>query len=173
MSAASAAPVPLRIEPAHERDVPAILKLIRGLADYEHLTHEVVATEAGLRATLFGARPAAEVLLGFADDRPVAFAVFFASFSTFLGRAGIYLEDLFVLPEWRGRGFGSQLFRSVAKIAIERDCGRLEWAVLDWNEPALRFYRRQGAQPMDQWTVQRLTGAALRAASTGITTANT
>ena len=173
MTQIAVSPAPLRIERARERDVPAILALIRGLADYEHLSHEVVATEAVLRDSLFGTQPAAEVLLGFADDRPVAFAVFFASFSTFLGRAGIYLEDIFVLPECRGRGFGSQLFRRVAQIAIERDCGRLEWAVLDWNEPALRFYRKQGAQPMDQWTVQRLTGASLRAASTGITAANT
>lgn len=165
MTELAAAPAPLRIEPARERDVPAILALIRGLADYEHLSHEVVATEAVLRDSLFGARPAAEVLLGYAEDRPVAFAVFFASFSTFLGRAGIYLEDLFVLPEYRGRGFGSQLFRRVAQIAIERECGRLEWAVLDWNEPALRFYRKQGAQAMDQWTVQRLTGAALHDAA--------
>lgn len=165
MTQIAVSPAPLRIERARERDVPAILALIRGLADYEHLSHEVVATEAVLRASLFGTRPAAEVLLGFDDDRPVAFAVFFASFSTFLGRAGIYLEDIFVLPECRGRGFGSQLFRRVAQIAIERDCGRLEWAVLDWNEPALRFYRKQGAQPMDQWTVQRLTGAALHDAA--------
>jgi GNAT superfamily N-acetyltransferase len=148
-----------------------MLKLIRGLAEYERLSHQVVATEDLLRATLFGPRPAAEALLAFVDEdaavaqAPVGFALFFTSYSTFLGKAGIYLEDLFVLPEYRGQGVGRALFRRVAQLAVERDAGRLEWAVLDWNEPALQFYRSLGAQPMDEWTVQRLTGDALRKAA--------
>jgi GNAT superfamily N-acetyltransferase len=148
--------------------VPAILQLIRGLAEYEKLSDEVVATESILRESLFGANAAAEALLGFAAEQPVAFAVFFTNFSTFLGRNGLYLEDLFVLPEFRGRGFGEQLFRRVAQIAVERNCGRMEWAVLNWNTPALNFYQKLGARPMDEWTVQRLTGEALlRAAEPG------
>jgi GNAT superfamily N-acetyltransferase len=151
----------LRIVPATSADVPTLIGLIRGLAEYEQLSHEVVVTEPVLRESLFGANAAAEALLGFAADRPVAFAVYFTNFSTFLGRNGLYLEDLFVLPECRGRGFGAQLFRHVAQIAVGRNCGRMEWAVLDWNTPAIRFYQKLGARPMDQWTVQRLTGAAL------------
>lgn len=155
----------LDIAPATSHDVPDLLRLIRGLADYERLSAEVVATEAGLAAALFGARPAAEALIGRVDGAAIAFAVFFTSFSTFVGRAGLYLEDLYVEPAWRGRGFGGAMFRAVARIALERDCGRLEWAVLDWNEPALGFYRRLGALAMDQWTVQRLTGEELRRAA--------
>jgi GNAT superfamily N-acetyltransferase len=155
-----------------------MLHLIRGLAEYERLSHEVVATEDSLRRTLFGLRPAAEALLAHADlaagdgapgaaagAQPVGFALYFTSYSTFLGQAGIYLEDLFVLPAHRGQGVGRALFRRVAQIAIERDAGRLEWSVLDWNEPALKFYRALGAQPMSEWTVQRLTGDALRDAT--------
>jgi GNAT superfamily N-acetyltransferase len=153
-------------------DVPAILGFIRDLAEYEKLAHEVVASEAALRATLFGARPAAEVIiaeLAGHDDAdplhstpaPVGFALFFQSYSTFLAKPGMYLEDLFVRPAARGRGVGSALLAALAKIAIERDYGRFEWSVLDWNEPALKVYRAVGAVPMSEWTVQRLTGAPL------------
>ena len=151
----------LRIVPATEHDVPVILDLIRGLAEYERLSHEVTATEAGLRETLFGPKPGAEVLLGYVDDQPVGFAVFFHNFSTFLGKPGLYLEDLFVRPEWRGRGFGRQLLTRLARIAVDRGCGRMEWSVLDWNEPAIGFYRSLGSMPMDEWTVHRVTGDAL------------
>jgi GNAT superfamily N-acetyltransferase len=159
-----------RIERASERDVGSILMLIRGLAEYERLSHEVLATEALLRESLFGERPAAEVLLAHAiggvdGDKPVGFAVFFGTYSTFLARAGVYLEDIFVLPEWRGQGLGEQLFRRVAGIAVERGAGRMEWSVLDWNKPAINFYRKLGAQAMDEWTMQRLTGEALRRAA--------
>lgn len=152
---------PVDIAPATERDVPAILALIRALADYERLSHEVVATEERVRESLFGEKAAAEGLIARAAGEPVGFAVFFHSFSTFLGRAGIYLEDLYVERDWRGRGIGRALLARVARIAVERDCGRLEWAVLNWNEPALEFYRRLGAEPLDAWTTYRLTGDAL------------
>jgi GNAT superfamily N-acetyltransferase len=152
-----------RIEPAIASDVPVLLDLIKALAAYEKLTHEVVATESDLHAALFGPRPAAEAAIAYAGDEPAGFAVFFHNFSTFLGRPGMYLEDLFVQPRWRGRGLGRLLMAHVAKIAVERRCGRLEWSVLDWNEPAIGFYRRLGARPMDDWTVYRLTGDRLRA----------
>ncbi|HEY2988763.1 MAG TPA: GNAT family N-acetyltransferase [Candidatus Binatia bacterium] len=157
-----AAPTKFRIEPATERDVPVILSLIKGLAEYEKLSHEVVATEASLRDSLFGARRVAEVLLGYAGTEAAGFAVFFHNYSTFLGRPGIYLEDLFVLPQWRRRGLGTQLLRHMAREAVARNCGRLEWSVLDWNEPAIRFYEKLGARAMDEWTVFRLTGDALK-----------
>jgi len=150
------------IRPATEADVPVILSFIRQLAEYERLSHLVVATEDSLRAALFGARRTAGVLIGYADEAPVAFAVFFYNFSTFLGRAGIYLEDLFVIPEMRGRGFGRAMLARLAKMAVERDCGRLEWAVLDWNEPAIGFYKKLAAVPMSDWTMFRLTGDALK-----------
>jgi GNAT superfamily N-acetyltransferase len=152
---------PLRIEPATERDVTLILELIRGLAVYEKLAHEVTATEAGLRDTLFGARPAAEVIIGYAGDTPAGFALFFPNYSTFLGKPGLYLEDLYVAPEWRGRGFGRALLSHLAKIAVERNCGRFEWSVLDWNEPAIGFYKSLGAKLMDGWSIFRVTGDAL------------
>jgi GNAT superfamily N-acetyltransferase len=152
----------VRIERGTERDVPVILRLIKGLAEYEKLSGEVTATEESLREALFEKPPAAEVLLAYAGAEPVGFAVFFESYSTFLGRPGLYLEDLFVFPEWRKRGYGRQLLASVARIAVERGCGRMEWSVLDWNEPALRFYKSLGAQAMEEWTVYRLTGDALR-----------
>jgi alkylated DNA nucleotide flippase Atl1/GNAT superfamily N-acetyltransferase len=155
----------IHVSPASESDVGAILQLIRGLAEYEKLSHEAAATEEDLRRWLFGASPAAEVLMAFAGEQAVGFALFFTSFSTFVGKPGIYLEDLFVLPAWRGRGVGSRLFRAVARVTVERNSGRLEWAVLDWNDPALNFYRKLGAVPMDQWTVQRLTGQALQDAA--------
>lgn len=150
------------IRAATAADVPTILAFIKELAEYERLAHEVVADEAQLRATLFGARPAAEVLLA-CDPEPVGFALFFTSYSTFLGKPGLYLEDLFVRPAVRGRGFGQQLMAACARIAVDRNYGRFEWSVLDWNEPALAFYRRLGAVPMAEWTVQRLTGEPLRA----------
>ena len=154
-------PIEFHIEPATERDVPVILNLIKGLAEYEKLSHEVVATETSLRESLFGARRVAEVLLGFADAEPAGFAVFFHNYSTFLGRPGLYLEDLFVLPQWRRRGLGTRLLGRVAREAVARNCGRLEWSVLDWNEPAIRFYKKLGARAMDEWTVFRVTGEAL------------
>lgn len=125
------------------------------------MSTEVVATEASLRSSLFGERPAAEVLIASWNHEPAGFAVFFSNYSTFLGRSGIYLEDLFVLPEFRRRGVGRRLLGHLARLAVTRGCGRLEWAVLDWNEPAIRFYRSVGARPMDEWTVYRLAGPAL------------
>jgi len=154
------------IRPAKESDVTLVLSFIRGLAEYEELSHEVVATENTLRKTLFGSHPKAEVLIGDWQGKAVAFALFFHNYSTFLGQAGIYLEDLFVVPDMRGKGFGRMMLAHLAALAVARDCGRLEWSVLDWNEPALRFYRAIGAVPMDEWTVQRLTGPALQALAT-------
>jgi GNAT superfamily N-acetyltransferase len=151
-----------RIETATEKDIPVILSLINGLAEYEKLSHEVVATEGSLRESLFGVRRVAEVILGYAGTEAVGFAVFFHNYSTFLGRSGIYLEDLFVLPEWRRRGLGTQLLSYIAREAVARNCGRLEWSVLDWNEPAIGFYKRLGARAMDEWTVYRVTGDALK-----------
>src|SRR5690349_1962758 len=147
---------------ATRADVPEILRLIRALAEYEKLASDVVATEAGLAETLFGARPAAEVLLAEVDGRAVGLALFFQNYSTFLGKPGIYLEDLFVEPAFRGRGLGKQLLQAIARLAVERGCGRFEWAVLDWNEPAIGFYKSLGARPMADWTVMRLTGEALK-----------
>jgi GNAT superfamily N-acetyltransferase len=151
----------IRIERARERDVPVILHLIKALAEYEKMTDQVVASEDDIRASLFGTRPAAEVVLAYDGDRPVGFALFFHNFSTFLGRRGLYLEDLFVVPESRGRGIGRALLAHLAAIAVERRCGRLEWAVLDWNEPAIGFYRRMGARVLDDWRICRVTGDAL------------
>jgi GNAT superfamily N-acetyltransferase len=156
------------IRQAHVEDVPVILQLIRDLATYERAPNEVTATEQQLVDVLFGERPAAEVLLAFEEQSPVGFAVFFYNFSTWLGRPGLYLEDLFVKPEKRGKGYGRALLIELAKIARERDCGRMEWAVLDWNEPAIKFYRALGAKPMHEWTVFRLTGDGIaRLAETG------
>jgi GNAT superfamily N-acetyltransferase len=152
-----------RIRAATRADVPAILQLIRALADYEKLLDQVVATEASIEASLFGVRPYAEALIASQDGRAVGFALFFHNYSTFLGRPGIYLEDLFVQPEARGHGIGRALLAHVAQLAVERDCGRLEWAVLDWNQPAIDFYRHIGARPLDEWIVNRLTGEALQA----------
>jgi GNAT superfamily N-acetyltransferase len=145
------------IRSAEIDDVPIILQLIRDLATYERAPDEVKATEEQLREVLFGKRPAAEVRLAFENETPVGFAIFFHNFSTWLGRPGLYLEDLFVKPEYRGKGYGRALLVDLAKIARERSCGRMEWAVLDWNEPAIRFYRALGAKPLDEWTVFRLT----------------
>jgi len=151
----------LRIVGATEADVPVLLAFIRKLAEYEKLTDQVSATEEHVRAALFGPGRVAEALLAYLDDEPVAFAVFFHNFSTFLGRPGIYLEDLFVDPPHRGKGIGKALLIELARLAQARNCGRLEWAVLDWNESAIEFYRSLGAVPMDDWTVFRLTGDAL------------
>jgi GNAT superfamily N-acetyltransferase len=145
------------IRPATAADVPIILELIRALATYERAPNDVTATEDGLSKVLFGEKPAAEVLLAFEDETAVGFAVFFHNFSTWLGRPGLYLEDLFVRPEDRGKGYGRALLIHLAKIARDRGCGRMEWAVLDWNEPAIQFYRKLGGKPMDEWTVFRLT----------------
>jgi GNAT superfamily N-acetyltransferase len=147
---------PFTIRPATVADVSIILELIRALATYERAPNEVTATETDLAEVLFGKKPAAEVLLAFEKDRAVGFAVFFHNFSTWLGRPGLYLEDLFVRPEDRGKGYGRALLIDLAKIARERGCGRMEWAVLDWNEPAINFYRKLGAKPMHEWTVFRL-----------------
>lgn len=145
------------IRVATAEDVPTILSLIRDLAEYERAPHEVVATEANLEEALFGPRPAAEVLLGEEAGEPVAFALFFHNFSTWMGRRGLYLEDLFVKPTVRGKGYGRALLVRLAQIAAERECGRMEWAVLDWNEPAIEFYRGLGARPNEEWTIFRLT----------------
>ncbi len=149
------------IRAATVEDVPLILELIRALADYERLAHECVATEDRLRQSLFGEHPAAEVLIAESEGAPAGFALFCHTYSTFLSRRGVWLEDLFVRPEQRGRGIGRALLARLAAVAVERDCGRLEWAVLDWNESAIGFYRGLGAEPLDDWTTFRVTGAAL------------
>jgi GNAT superfamily N-acetyltransferase len=148
---------------AQEKDVPVILEMIRGLAEYEKLTHVCTATEDQLRETLFGARPGAEVILAFHEGACEGFALFFPNYSTFLAKPGMYLEDLFVKPEARGRGVGLALLKRLAAIARERNYGRVEWSVLDWNEPAIGFYKKLGAIPMDEWTMFRLTGDAIPA----------
>ena len=151
----------IRIVPALERDTPVILSLIRDLAEYERLGHEVEATEEDIRESLFGDWPGAEVVLAYVGRDLAGFALFFHNYSTFLGRRGLYLEDLFVRPAYRGRGIGRRLLAHLARLAVERKCGRMEWWVLDWNESAIRFYRSIGAVPMDDWTVYRLTGDSL------------
>ena len=150
-----------RIVPATELDVPVILDMIHALADYEKLAHMVTATEARLRETLFGIKPAAEVLLAFREQECAGFAVFFPTYSTFLAQPGIYLEDLYVRPHLRGKGIGLALIRRLAAIAVERNCGRIEWGVLNWNEPSIQFYKKLGAEPMDEWTKYRLVGEPL------------
>ena len=153
--------MPVTIRSAGAADAGLVLRFIRDLAEYERLPHECVATEADVRATLFGPRPQAEVLVADVDGEPAGFALFFHNYSTFLARRGLYLEDLFVRPEARGRGVGRALLARLAAIAHERGCGRFEWSVLDWNESAIGFYRSLGAVPMSDWTVYRVTGAAL------------
>lgn len=151
----------LRIRAAEPADVPLIADLIRQLAKFEKLEDQVETTEELLRAGLFGPRPYAETVIAEKDNQPIGFALFFHTFSTFLARPGIYLEDLFVLAEHRGRGVGRALLAHLAQLAVERGCGRLEWAVLNWNQEAIRFYERVGAKPNSEWTVYRLTGEAL------------
>jgi GNAT superfamily N-acetyltransferase len=154
-------PDDLTIRFAAAQDCATILGFIRELAEYEHLAHEVTADEAQLRATLFGERPAAEVLIAELGGAPVGFALFFQSYSTFLGKPGLYLEDLFVQPAARGKGCGLALMSALARIAVQRHHGRFEWSVLDWNEPSIRFYQQLGAVPQTEWTVHRLVGAPL------------
>ncbi len=147
---------------AEEKDVPAIFELIKALAVFEKLEHEFVATIPLLRESLFGTRPFAEALVAEKDGQTIGFALFFHTFSTFLAKPGLYLEDLFVLPEFRGQGFGVQLLRHVGKIAEDRGCGRLEWSVLDWNKKAIDLYLSLGSKSLDDWTVHRLTGQGLK-----------
>jgi len=149
------------IVPARDEHVPVIVALIKELAVYEKLAHEFEATEAGVRKALFGSKPAAEAVLGFAGSEPAGFALFFQNFSTFKGRPGLYLEDLFVVPSWRRQGLGGLLLRHLAQIAVERGYGRMEWSVLDWNEMALSVYRGIGARVLEDWRICRLTGEAL------------
>ena len=156
-------PSSLSIDPATPADVPLILSLIHELAEYERLAHQVRARPEQLQRHLFGPRPYAEAVVARTGADPVGFALWFHNYSTFEARPGLYLEDLFVRPAQRGRGYGEALLRHLARLAVERDCARVEWAVLDWNEPAIRFYRRLGAAPMNDWTVQRVSGEALRA----------
>jgi GNAT superfamily N-acetyltransferase len=152
----------IRIDPATESDIPLILSFIKEFAEYVHSAHEVLATEEILRETLFGSKPYAEVIVARLDELPVGFAIFFHNFSTFLGKPGLYLEDLFVLPEFRSQGIGKALLICLARLAVARGCGRFEWAVLDWNASAIEFYKRLGAVPLDDLTVFRLTGESLK-----------
>lgn len=151
----------IRVARATVRDVPLILQFIRELAEYERAPDAAVATIDGLTAELFGERPSAEVLIAYLDDEPAGFALFFHNFSTWLGRKGIYLEDIFVRPPQRRNGIGEALLREIARIALERGCGRLEWSVLNWNELAINFYKKIGAEPLEEWTTFRMTGAPL------------
>lgn len=146
---------------ATREDIPLILELVKELADYEKMLHEVVATEELMEEWIFD-KQKAEVIIGEEDGKPVGMALFFHNFSTFLGRAGIYLEDLFVRPEYRGCGYGKALLQKLAQIAVERGCGRLEWWCLDWNEPSIKFYKSLGAEPMEEWTTYRITGETLQ-----------
>ena len=152
----------IRVVPATERDTPLILSFIRQLAEYERLAEACVATEKNLRETLFGDSPSAEVIFAYHEDTPVGFALFFHNYSTFLAQRGLYLEDLFVLPEARGKGVGYALLSELARIALSRNCGRIEWAVLKWNQMAINFYERIGARPLHDWDVYRITGAPLQ-----------
>src|SRR5688572_19737721 len=152
----------IRIRPATPDDVPLIITFIHELAAYEKLAHVVVTSEADMRSALFGARPVIEALIAVVDDAPAGYALFFPTFSTFLGKPGLYLEDLYVRPAARGVGAGRKLLEHLARIVVERGWGRLEWSVLDWNEPSIAFYRKMGATAMDEWTVFRITGQALQ-----------
>jgi len=150
------------IRPARPDDSGLILTFIQALADYEKLTHEVTATEADIRSTLFGHRPVAETLLAYEGEVPVGFALFFHNYSTFLGKPGLYLEDLFIKPEYRSKGYGKALLTHLARLTNERGCGRFEWSVLDWNQPSIDFYRSLGARPLEDWSIFRLDGDALQ-----------
>jgi GNAT superfamily N-acetyltransferase len=149
------------IRPAMQTDVPAILGFVRELAEYEKLSHEVTATEAEMHAHLFGPQPRAEVLMACENGVPVGFALFFHNFSTFLAKPGLYIEDIYIKPAARGRGYGKALMLALARLAVERGCGRFEWAVLDWNEPSIEFYRSLGAELKREWIITRVTGEAL------------
>lgn len=151
-----------KIRPANANDADTIISLIKELADYERLSHEVVATADDIRDSLFGQHPFAEALIGEYEGVPISFALFFYNFSTFLGKPGIYLEDLYVKPDYRSNGFGRRMLAHIARLAIERDCGRFEWSVLDWNTPAIRTYDKLRAKPMKDWILYRLTGVALQ-----------
>ena len=157
----------LQIRPATEDDVPVILDLVKKLASYERLSREVAATEEDFRSALFGPNRVAEALLAFSGSEPVGFALYFTTFSTFVGRPGIYLEDIFVEPGYRGQGIGAALLARIAKIARDRNCGRVEWSVLTWNQPAIEFYERKGAERMEEWRMFRLAGAALEKLASG------
>jgi GNAT superfamily N-acetyltransferase len=157
----------ISLRPAAREDVPVVARLIRALAEYERLSHECFADEAALEAHLFGPRPYAEVLIADVDGEPAGFALFFHNYSTFLARPGLYLEDLFVVPGRRGLGLGKRLLAALASLAVERGCGRLEWSVLKWNSPAIGFYERLGAVPMEEWQVYRLAGEPLLALAGG------
>ena len=159
----------IEITPATAADVPLLLALIRALADYERLADQVSATEDRLRESLFGPRPAAEAVIGRLDGEPAGFALFFQTYSTFLGRPGMYLEDIFVKPECRGRGLGEALLRHLARVVVARQCGRFEWAVLDWNVPAIGFYRKLGADVLADWRICRVAGGALARLADGPT----
>ena len=150
------------IKQAEEKDIPILIDFVKRLAEYEKLSKEMVATEGIYRDSFFGKEKFAHAVIGYYEDKPVGIAIYFFNFSTFIGRPGLYLEDLFVLPELRGKGFGKKLLIYLSKIAVEKRCGRMEWSVLDWNEPAIEFYKSLGAIPMDEWTVFRLTGDNLK-----------
>lgn len=152
----------ITIRQAVEEDIPLILSFIKKIAEYEKLSHEVIATEEILRESLFGKKPSAEVILAYLENQPVAYAVYFYNFSTFIGKKGLYLEDLFVLPEFRGGGLGKKMLLYLFKKAADENCGRMEWAVLDWNEPAINFYKSLGAKPMDEWTTFRVDEEVLK-----------
>jgi GNAT superfamily N-acetyltransferase len=153
----------LRIEPATLRDLPAIVHLVKELAAYERLAHEMVASEDDFRRALFSPERHVDALMAFIDEKPVGFALYFSTFSTFLGKRGLYLEDIFVEPDYRGRGIGKALLRRLARIAKERNCGRMEWSVLTWNQPSIEFYHKLGAVTLEDWRMFRLTGPALEA----------
>ncbi len=167
MPATSAMTDQIRIEPATPADVPTIRALIRELAEFERLLHEANATDEQIHESLFGPNPGAEVIMALVGGEVAGFALFFHNFSTFIGRRGVYLEDLFVRPKFRGGGCGAALLRHLAKIAVERNCGRLEWSVLDWNQRAIDFYKALGAVPLDEWTIYRVTGPALEKLARG------
>jgi len=162
----TSADLTLRI--AEPRDVPLILKLIKELAEFEHLSNEVTATEAALQQHLFGPRPYIEVLLAFVGDDPAGFALYFHNYSTFLSKPGIYLEDLYVRDQFRAQGIGTALLTAVGELAVERGCGRYEWSVLNWNKRAIEFYEKMGARPLSEWTVYRVTGEALKKFGSGV-----
>jgi len=153
----------LVLKQASPEDVPLILSFIKEIADYEKLSHEVVATEETLHKSLFGKNANTEVIITYYENKPAGYAVFFHNFSTFIGKNGLYLEDIYVKPELRGEGIGGKIFNHLVKLAVERNCGRMEWSVLNWNTPAINFYKKLGAEPMEEWTVYRLTEEKLKA----------